>query len=156
MNEWTIKNTHAFVEPGKPFSEGLGAVLWGRVLCTRGSASPIQVQILPGVQRQAVRQDTGSSDALDVGPSLGNTGLAWWNGSPGSSRKLPKRLPRQEIENNPVLFFCLPWVGPLPASWFWLQDFRLHAKHPRTQLRRHPLDGDTDALPLNACEVKFA
>lgn len=63
--------------------------------------------------------------ALAVGPSLGNIGLARWNGSPGSSRKLPGRLPRQEIKNNPVLFWCLCWAGSLPSSWFWLWDLGL-------------------------------
>lgn len=53
--------------------------------------------------------------ALDTGPSLGNVGLAWWSGSPGSSRKLPLPLPRQEVKNNLVLFLCLQQVGLLFA-----------------------------------------
>lgn len=80
---------------------------------------PAHVWILRGVQLPvcSARQwdrILAVLTALDVSPCLGNIGLAWWNGSPGSSRKLPLPLPRQEIENNPVLFLCLwEWA----CSW---------------------------------------
>lgn len=130
-----------------PSQNGLGAALWGSVLCVRWSvASSCTSADSPWgstacVQCQTVRQDTGRSDCPGHWPTLGSAGLAWWHGSPWSSRKLPLPLPRQEIENNPVLFLCLWCEGPLLAflskpssSCFLLWDFGLDAKPPRPSL----------------------
>ena len=118
MNERRAKNTRAFVELGWPFWERPGAILRGGGGVSDGPwHSPTRVQILPWVQLPAssARQwdrILAVPTALDLGPSLGNIGSDWWNGGPGSSRKLPLPLPRQEVKNN-SLVFVPPARGPL-------------------------------------------
>lgn len=80
---------------------------------------PIQVQIPTGVQLPVpdCARILAVLTALAVGPSLGNAGLAWWNGSPGSSRKLPLSLPRRRLKiTQPCFYASREWARSWPSQ----------------------------------------
>lgn len=122
-----------FGRTGWPFPEGWGAVPWGRVLRVRrlvvASHTSPDFPWSPAlcVQCQTARQNTGSPGGPGQRPILGQCWLGMVDGSPGSSRKLLRSLPRQEIENSPAFFSCLQGAGLLLASssscgtsgWTW-------------------------------------
>lgn len=98
--------------PGQ--NQDLGAILRGRVLRIRGSASPIPVQTLPGARPRAVRRILAVLAALAWHGAMGALGLP---------ESCPLACQDEKLKITHILVFMPQCVGSLPASWFWVGDF---------------------------------